>query len=198
MGNVVPIAIQRTVPRRRARHREHLTEAEMDRLLKAARTNRYGCRDHTLVLMTWAHGLRVSEALWTRWPDLDLDRGVFHVHRRKGSLSGDHPLRGREVRALRQLKREGPSSSDFVFASERGGQLTTRGVQKMIERLAERAGLGAINIHPHMFRHSTGYFLAERGVDLRVIQQYLGHANIRHTTRYTHLSPRKFFGLWDD
>jgi type 1 fimbriae regulatory protein FimB/type 1 fimbriae regulatory protein FimE len=171
---------------------------EVEKLLKSARENRYGVRDHALLLAMWTHGLRVVEALWTVWPDFDLERGIFHVRREKGSLSGDHPLRGVEIRALRQLKRDGPTSADFVFASERGGQLTARGVQLMVERLAVRAGLGSLNVHPHMFRHSCGYYLAERGQDLRVIQAYLGHANIRHTVRYTHLSARKFQRLWDD
>lgn len=180
------------------RTREHLTPPEMERLLKAARANRYGSRDHALVLVSYTHGLRVSEAIAARWQDFDLRVGVFHVHRLKGSISGDHPLRGAEIRALRQLRRQGPASGEFVFASERGGRLSMRGVQKMIERLASRAGLGELHVHPHMMRHSCGYYLADRGVDLRVIQQYLGHKNIRHTVRYTALSPRKFRRLWDD
>lgn len=198
MGNVVPIAIKRTVVGRRSRSREHLVPDEVEKLLKAARGNRYGTRDYSLLLVMWTHGLRVQEAIRTAWHDFDLERGIFHVKREKGSISGDHPLRGLEIRALRQLKRDGPTSAEFVFASERGGQLTSRGVQLMVERLAVRAGLGSLNVHPHMFRHSCGYYLAESGQDLRVIQGYLGHANIRHTVRYTHLSPRRFQRLWND
>lgn len=185
-------------PRRRDRNREHLTDPEIDRLLKAARTTRWASRDFALVLVTYTHGLRVSEALQAAWEDFDLRHGVFHVRRLKGSLSGDHPLRGVEIRALRQLKRQGPTSDDYVFCSERGGRLTTRGVRKLIDRLAKSAGLGKLNPHPHMLRHSCGYHLEERGYDLRLIQSYLGHANIRHTVKYTHLSPRKFRRLWDD
>lgn len=180
------------------RTREHLTPGEVGQLLKVARRNRYGCRDHALVLTSYTHGLRVSEAIAARWEDFDLKAGVFHVHRLKGSISGDHFLRGVEIRTLRQLKREGPASAEFVFASERGGRLSVRGVQKMIERLASRAGLAGLKVHPHMMRHSCGYYLADIGTDLRVIQQYLGHKNIRHTVRYTALSPRKFRRLWDD
>ena len=185
----------------RARHprtREHLTPGEIGQLLKVARRNRYGCRDYALVLTSYTHGLRVSEAIAARWEDFDLKAGVFHVHRLKGSISGDHFLRGVEIRTLRQLKREGPASAEFVFASERGGRLSVRGVQKMIERLASRSGLAGLKVHPHMMRHSCGYYLADIGTDLRVIQQYLGHKNIRHTVRYTALSPRKFRRLWDD
>lgn len=181
-----------------SRTREHLTPPEMDRLLKAARGNRYGCRDHALVLISYTHGLRLSEAIRASWEDFDLKAGVFHVHRLKGSISGDHFLRGVEIRALRQLKREGPTSGEFVFASERGGRLSARGVQKMIERLGARAGMGTLKVHTHMLRHSCGYYLADRGVHLRIIQEYLGHKNIRHTVRYTALSPRKFRRLWDD
>ena len=201
MAAVVPITLKRTVkarPGRRARGREHLTPIEVARLLRAARANRYGSRDHALLLTTWSHGLRISEALQALWQDFDLKAGVFHVRRRKGSVSGDHPLRGVEIRALRQVRRDGPTSAEYVFCSERGGQLTVRGVEKMVERLAVRSGLGRLNIHPHMFRHACGYYLADRGADLRIIQQYLGHRNIQHTIRYTQISPRKFLRLWDD
>ena len=202
-AKLVPITVKRTVRRksansRRTRRREHLTPPEIEQLLKRARKNRWAARDHALVLVTYSHALRLSEALQTRWDDFDLKHGVFHVRRLKGSIGGDHPLRGREIRALRQLKREGPTNSDFVFVSERGGQLTARGVQKMLERLAEACGLGKLAIHPHMLRHSCGYYMVDRGEDLRVIQAYLGHANIQHTVRYTFLSPRKFRRLWDD
>jgi len=206
-AKLVPITVKRTVGRntpphfvqeRRSRTREHLTTPEIDRLLKQARANRYGTRDHALVLVSYSHALRISECLQARWDDFDFEQGVYHVHRLKGSISGDQPLRGVTIRALRRLKREGPTSADFVFVSERGGRLSVRGVQKMVERLAERAGLGNLAIHPHMFRHSCGYYLAERGADLRLIQQYLGHTNIQHTVRYTHLSPKKFRRLWDD
>ncbi len=68
----------------------------------------------------------------------------------------------------------------------------------MLDRAAERAGFKHLNIHPHSLRHSCGYYLAERGADLRLIQAYLGHREVRHTSRYVQLSPRRFEGLWDD
>lgn len=197
MGNVVPIAVRRTVGRR-ARTREHLLEREVDKLIQGARRNRYGLRDSTLILILFSHGLRVSEGLQARWQQFDLEQGVFHVRRLKGSLSGDHRLRGVEIRALRRLRKEGPVSPEFVFASERGGRLGPRAVQLMLDRVSMRAGLGELHIHPHCFRHSCGYYLAERGADLRLIQQYLGHKNIAHTVRYVQLSPRHFHGLFDD
>ena len=57
-----------------------------------------------------------------------------------------------------------------------------------------RAGLGELNVHPHMLRHACGHKLANQGVDARTLQAYLGHANIQHTVRYTALSPERFRG----
>jgi type 1 fimbriae regulatory protein FimE len=68
----------------------------------------------------------------------------------------------------------------------------------MFVRIAKDAGLAELNLHPHVLRHPCGYYLSEHGADLRVIQDYLGHREIRHTTRYVALSPRRFEGLWDD
>jgi type 1 fimbriae regulatory protein FimB/type 1 fimbriae regulatory protein FimE len=198
MGNVVPIAVKRTVAKRRPRHREHLLANEVQKLIEAARKNRHGHRDSTLILVLFSHGLRIQEGLRSQWSQFDLEQGVFHVRRSKGSVSGDHRLRGLEIRALRRLQRESPKAGEFVFVSERGGPMTTRSAQLMLDRVAERAGLASLNVHPHTFRHSCGYYLAERGADLRLIQAYLGHADIRHTVRYVALSPRRFQGLWDD
>lgn len=195
---LTPIGEKRLVARR-PRDREHLIPAEIDKLIDAARSTRWGVRDSTLLLMMFSHGLRVREATELKWKQLDLDNRVFHVVRRKNGRGGDHRLRGCEVRALRALRRRGlHGPEDPVFCSERGAALTPRGVQQIVERVATRAALAALNIHAHMFRHSTGYYLSDRGADLRVIQDFLGHREIRHTTRYVALSPRRFDGLWDD
>jgi type 1 fimbriae regulatory protein FimB/type 1 fimbriae regulatory protein FimE len=196
--SLVPLVEKRLVARR-PRDREHLIPAEIDKLIDAARSTRWGVRDSTLLLMMFSHGLRVREATDLKWKQLDLDNHVFHVVRRKNGRGGDHRLRGSEVRALRKLQRREPHEpEDYVFRSERGAALKPRGAQEIVERVAHRAGLDALNIHAHMLRHSTGYYLSDRGADLRVIQDFLGHREVRHTTRYVALSPRRFDGLWDD
>jgi site-specific recombinase XerD len=149
--------------------------------------------------MCFSHGLRLTEALRLRWQNLDLDQGIIHLRRLKNGLGGDHRLRGIEIRALRRMRRHNRHpAGDYVFTSERGAPLGSRTVQLMLDRTAERAGLKHLNIHPHCLRHSTGYYLSERGADLRLIQSYLGHREVRHTTRYVQLSPRRFEGLFDD
>jgi site-specific recombinase XerD len=182
-------------PNAKYRSREHLTEREVDKLVEAAKGNRSGHRDSTMILLAYRHGLRVSELVDLRWEQIDLDDALLHVRRVKQGTKATHPLTGNELRALRRLKRE--AKSPFVFISERGSPFTNRGFQAMVERAAQAADLG-IKVHPHMLRHACGYKLANDGVDTRTIQAYLGHKSIQHTVRYTELSPARFKSLFRD
>ena len=107
------------------RDREHLTELEVERLIKVAKGNRHGQRDVTMILIGFRHGLRVSELCDLRWSSIAFETGTMHVRRAKGGEAATHPLLGDELRALRELKRQ--SASPFVFASERGGPFTPSG-----------------------------------------------------------------------
>jgi type 1 fimbriae regulatory protein FimB/type 1 fimbriae regulatory protein FimE len=188
-------------PRRRpnaeARSREYLTEAEVERLIKAAGDNRNGHRDATMVLVAYRHGLRVAEVVGLRWDSVDFNHGRLHVNRAKNGSASVHPLSGRELRALRRLQRAQEPASPFVFTSERGAPFSTAGFRKMVARLAVAAKFDVL-IHPHMLRHGCGYKLANDGVDTRSLQAYLGHKNIQHTVRYTELSPTRFKDFWRD
>jgi integrase len=178
------------------RTREHLTEAEVERLIEAAKGNRYGHRDATMILLAFRHGLRASELCSLRWSQVELGKGAaLHVTRLKNGKPATHPLSGREQRALRQLQRE--ANSDFVFVSERGSPFAVRGFQAMVERAGQAAGF-EFKVHPHMLRHSCGFKLAGDGHDTRAIQDYLGHRSIQHTVRYTELSPDRFKRFWKD
>ncbi len=197
---VTPATLNRTVtpkrpPNRDLRSREHLTEAEVERLLKAVTRNSYGHRDATMVLVAYRHGLRVSELVDLRWEQVDFRTAVLHVHRVKQGTPSTHPILGDELRALRRLQREQEPRSPFVFTSERGAPFTTAGFARMIERAGKAAKL-AFKAHPHMLRHACGYALANRGHDTRALQAYLGHRNIQHTVRYTELSPTRFKNFW--
>jgi integrase len=113
---------------RERRAREYLTPTEVDHLIRAARQRgRYGHRDATLLLLMYRHGLRVAEAVHLRWEMLDLKAAVLHVQRVKHGVAAVHPLRGAELRALRQLQQTHGGMA-YLFVSERGGPLTTRAV----------------------------------------------------------------------
>jgi integrase len=191
------VALPVRKPNASYRSREHLTEREVERLIEAAKANRWGPRDSTIVLLAFRHGLRASELVDLRWDEVDLENAVLHVRRVKQGTPATHPLTGRELRALRRLQREQGSKSLFMFVSERGAPFSKRGFQAMVERAAKAAGFD-MKIHPHMLRHGCGYKLANDGVDTRTIQSYLGHKSIQHTVRYTNSrrpALRAYFGI---
>lgn len=181
------------------RSRQYLTSHAIDQVIVAARkVGRHSSRDSTLVLFMYRQGLRVAEAVSLRWDAVNLQAGLLHVHRLTNGQAAVHPLRGPELRALRQLRRHYPDTPS-LFVSERGGPLTARAVRHSVLRAGEVAGL-TFPIHPHMLRHACGFYLANtnKGTDTRAIQQYLGHRNMQHTVRYTALTPHRFIDFWDD
>jgi integrase len=197
---VTPATVNRTVtpkrlPNNKLRTREYLTEAEVERLMNAAKKNRWGHRDATMTLVAYRHGLRASELVDLRWDQIEFASGTLHVRRVKQGTPSTHPIPGDELRALRRLKREQQLKAPFVFTSERGAPFSTAGFARMVERAGADAKLG-FKAHPHMLRHACGYALANRGHDTRALQAYLGHKNIQHTVRYTELSPTRFRDFW--
>lgn len=179
------------------RTREFLLPEEVEAMCEAIkkRGGRHDHRDASLILLIYRHGLRLSESASLRWEQINFSDGTIYVKRLKGGTPSTQPLYGDEIRALRKLQRDYPKCP-FVFQSNRNGPMcpdTIAGVVVSAGRLADLP----FPVHAHMLRHSTGYYLANRGVDTRTIQSYLGHKNIQHTVRYTELAPMKFQGLWD-
>jgi integrase len=172
--------------------RQYFTESELGKLIGAARKGRYGHRDATLILIMARHGLRVTEAVDLQWDQIDFTRAHLHVRRLKGGIASVHPIKGHELRALRELRRH--ATGAFVFASERGGPMTRFNVSKMVEAAGERAGLPYA--HQHMLRHTCGHLLADAGQDTRRLQLWLGHVDIKHTAHYSELSASPFKEFW--
>jgi type 1 fimbriae regulatory protein FimB/type 1 fimbriae regulatory protein FimE len=197
---VPPTEVNRTVATRRPnaelRTREHLTAGEVAALVEAAKANRHGHRDATMILVAFRHGLRAAELCDLRWEQVEFGAAVLHVRRVKNGTPSTHPLRGDELPALRRLQRES-ETSPFVFVSERGSPFTTAGFARMVERAADAAGL-ELKAHPHMLRHACGYALANKGHDTRAIQAWLGHRSITSTAIYTALAPNRFKDFWRD
>ena len=177
--------------------RDHLTASEVKLLIEVVKNQGgwYSYRNSILILMLYRHGLRRREASRLRWSDVDLEEGTIYIRRIKGSRSGRHPLQGDEMRALKKLKRD-YAPSPFVFTSNRQTPLSERTISHIVHQAGNLAGFD-FTVHTHLLRHACGYYLANKGVDTRTIQDYLGHANIQNTVRYTQLSAARFEGLWD-
>gem|GEM_PF-423416 len=176
------------------RRKDFLGPDEIDKLLEAAKGGRHGRRDHLLCLLSFRHGLRISEALRLRISDFDLGRARLWVNRLKGGLSTEHPLAGDELRAIKNYLRDRTGKLPWLFLSERNSPMTRQSGNYILKMAATRAGLK--HVHPHMMRHSCGFYLANAGYDLRLIQDYLGHRDPKHTTRYTRVAAARFEGLW--
>ena len=195
-GEVQTVSVMaRRRPNAELRHREYLTEPEIEKLLAAVKGNRWGHRDMTMLLVAFRHGLRVAELIDIRWDQVEFENARLHVRRAKNGTASVHPIHGDELRALRQLQREQDPKSPFVFTTERGGPFSVSAFQRLVARAGEAAGLG-FAAHPHMLRHACGYALANKGIDTRALQAYLGHKSIQHTVRYTELSPTRFKDFW--
>jgi integrase len=173
------------------RSREYLTPAEVHRLIEAAgNRGRHPLRDRALLLLMFRHGLRAGEACRLKWDAVMVDARTISITRLKRGQDGVHRLQADEIQALTQL-RQHYADSFQVFVNERRMQLTTGAIAKIIDRAGELAEL-PLPAHPHMLRHSCGYYLAEQGLPTRDIQEYLGHKNIQHTVRYTAANPARF------
>ncbi len=177
--------------------RDYLNPPEIDQLLAAAKSSpRHGTRNHLFILLTYRHGLRVSETIDLRLSDIDLGSGRIHCRRLKGSHTNSHPMEGDEIRAVKRWLKIKPNfANDFLFVSERGSPFARQSIWRIIVEAGKMAELD-LSTHPHMLKHSCGFFLANKGYDTRLIQDYLGHKQIQNTVRYTQTNAKRFEGLW--
>jgi integrase/recombinase XerD len=178
-----------------------LTVKEVEALLAAPDLRSpQGLRDRAMLEVLYGSGLRVSELVAIKPPDLNLDEG-FLICRGKGGKERIVPLGqaacGAVVTYLREVRPRFESRpSPYLFLTRRGRNFTRQGFWKALKRYAGRAGLAA-KISPHILRHSFATHLLERGADLRSVQLMLGHSQITTTQIYTHVSRERLRRVYD-
>src|SRR5262247_2104024 len=129
------------------RSRDYLSEEEFGVLLQGTVPSRHRWRNAAMLMLTFYHGLRVSELCRLKRQDIDLKHGRLWVKRLKGSLSTEQPLQAQELRALkRYLKQRGDSQLPWLFLTERGDQFTRSSINYLVAVTGMRAGLG-FHIH---------------------------------------------------
>jgi len=142
---------------------------------------------HKLLLsLAYGAGLRVSEAISLQVQDIDLDERVIHIKLAKGQKDRISLLPEKLISYLQNLI-VGKSRNDLVFLSERGGKLSVRTAQKIFENALKKAKINK-GATFHSLRHSFATHLLENGIDVRYVQELLGHSNIRTTQVYTHVT----------
>jgi integrase/recombinase XerD len=194
------VAENLSLPRRWKRLPKALSNDEIERLLKSeepAMATPENLRDQAILEVAYASGLRLSELRNLRLEQLHLDAGFINVIG-KGNKERVVPVGRKAVEALNRYLENGrhklvtPKSPANVFITgtekrKRGTPFASVTLWKRIKDRVKNAGIER-NITPHMLRHSFATHLLERGADLRVIQELLGHANIGTTEIYTHVT----------
>lgn len=139
---------------------------------------------HKLLLsLAYGAGLRVSEAIALKVQDLDFEELMVYIKQAKGQKDRISIMPERLVNSLKNLV-AGKIATDFVFASEQGGKLAARTVQKVFENALRDTAVKK-DATFHSLRHSFATHLLENGTDMRYVQELLGHSNIRTTQIYT-------------
>ena len=183
-------------PRRQSnasyRDEEHLEHDVVKAIwLAAAKVGRHGNRDSAMIRLAFHHGLRSSEVCRFKWERVFLEPQQIWIARCKGSNSGRHDLFPDDVVALKKLH---PEPSGWVFKSEskiEPGCISESGFQKIVARAGKKAGV-IYPVHPHMLRHSCGFWLRSRGFDIQDIRDWLGHVSVKSTEIYAKAGPDRF------
>jgi integrase/recombinase XerD len=178
-----------------------LTLNDVDALIaQPDRKTVQGLRDHAIIQLLYASGLRISEISSLTMERLNLQQG-YVIITGKGSKERVVPIGRVALSALDEYLKESRSAllkkkmSDYVFVSNKGGPLSRKRLWEIIKGAARRAGI-KINVTPHMLRHSFATHLLERGADLRSVQTMLGHADIATTQIYTHITTKHLRDLY--
>jgi site-specific recombinase XerD len=145
-------------------------------------------RDELLFTLMYAAGLRVQEAADLQWHQVRFGQDLLIVHG-KGDKERIVPVPNIVMRRLKARRIEYPDSL-YVFTTRRNTKMTTRAIELRMQQHADAIGFSQ-PVHPHMLRHSFATHLLENGMDLRTLQELLGHASVSTTQIYTHISDEK-------
>lgn len=180
---------------------DYLFEDEVDALLKCFDLNDdLGYRNRALFETMYGCGLRVSEAADLKIEDIDFADRVIRVVG-KGSKARIVPfyqiisdLLEKYIRNIRV--RYVGDDCPYVFVNRNGKKLTTRGIEYLLDKTVRDNGL-PFKLHPHTLRHSFATHLLDAGVDLRLVQELLGHSNLSTTQIYTHITTEHLRDAYD-
>jgi len=183
-------------PRPQRKLPQVLDTDEMAQLVEVPGDEPDAVRDRALLELLYSSGLRVSELCGVRWRDLDAADGTLRVTG-KGRKTRIVPVGSRALAALAALRAQDRCGDDDpLVRGVRGRPLTPNGVRARLRRRALEQGVWK-RVYPHLLRHSCASHLLESSVDLRAVQELLGHADIGTTQIYTHLDFQHLARVYD-
>lgn len=163
-----------------------LTQAEVKHLFTAITSK----RDRAIFLLTYRHGLRASEVGQLQVSDVDFTANRLSIHRLKGSLDGNHPMRPDEAKAIRAYLRTRKADSPYLFTSNRGTPVSRASLHYLMRKYATKAGLPPEKQHFHCLKHSIATHLLDARAGIEFVRDWLGHKNIQNTLIYAQLTSR--------
>ena len=181
MEKDITVKIKR--PKREKKIPTVLTKDEIKKLLDSLETK----KSKLMVSLIYASGMRVSEILNLKSDDLELEEKTGHIRQAKGKKDRIFNIPSFLIGDLKkQIKKQKESGQDFLFTGPKG-KLSSRNIQKIVNNAAKKSGIKK-DVHVHTLRHSFATHLLENNVDIRKIQELLGHADLSTTQIYTHVS----------
>jgi integrase/recombinase XerD len=156
-----------------------LSKSEIEKIIDSISNRKH----KLLISLSYGAGLRVSEVINLKVKDMNIDELTIHLKDAKGKKDRITIFPEKIRNDLREFIL-GKNGNEYVFMSERGGKLTERTAQKVFEKALKKSGIKK-DATFHSLRHSFATHLLENGVDVRYVQELLGHANIRTTQIYT-------------
>ena len=170
-------------PRKEQRIPSVLSKEEVIRLIDSIPNK----KSNLMISLIYAIGLRVSELVNLKVSDLDFGGQTGYLRQAKGNKDRTFNIPESLFKSLKeQAEKQKEKNQEYLFTGLKG-KLTTRNIQKMVQKAAKKSGIGK-EIHPHTLRHSFATHLLENGTDVRYIQQLLGHSSLDTTQIYTHIS----------
>lgn len=186
-GKVNPEFFER--PRRTRALPKVFSKEEVSQILNSARNIKH----KMLLWMIYSCGLRRSEATNIRLTDLDRDRGILHVREGKGRVDRIVPVSGKVWEKIDEYTR-GYRPREYLFEGQTGGKYSSESVYRVFKDALLKAGIHK-DVGVHSLRHSYATHLHESGLDIRYIQELLGHKSTRTTEIYTHVSRRNLVAV---
>ncbi|NPA74964.1 MAG: tyrosine-type recombinase/integrase [Euryarchaeota archaeon] len=190
----IPLPDDLKPPKRPKQMPKYLTEEEVRKLLDAAKENP---RDYAILSLLAYSGLRVSELCNLKFEDVELGERVVYVRSGKGDKDRIVVISDPAAEAIENYLLSRTDSLEYLFSSQKSEHITRVQVFRIVKKYAELAGIKK-NVTPHVLRHTLATTMLRRGVDIRFIQQFLGHSSVATTQIYTHVDDEALKRVYDE
>ncbi len=186
-----------SIPKRQKHLPEYLHKEELDKLLNLPLNNFLNIRNALIINLLYSTGMRLSELTNLKIADYNPNENVFRIIG-KGNKERLVIFSNRTKYLIDlYLKERKDTVSPYLLLNKNNDQLSNRGVELILTKLSKQY-LGHDKLHPHMLRHTYATKLLNNGIDLRTLQELLGHTNLNATQIYTHIAKEELTELYSN